>query len=472
MENEQKNETALEHSTKENMGVGKKGSSKILWIVFGVLVLVLLVFGVYFIFFKTSSKEIYETSIQNLFSSVDGSLNELEEKTAFLENADQSVLYEGSLNLSFDDNTMSALALYTYDYRIGLDYVDDKLEMALTMREDEREVLSLALYVLDEMGYIESEDLFEGLLSAPVTNSGSFHQDITLDYTMIRSLLDKTEKALLNVLDENKMEAVKKNVTIKETSRDVTDHILTIDSDMLWNFVYGLSQDISNDADLVTRLANFLEVSEEDITASLNSLQKEDFDFSVPVEVHLYTEGKDVVGFTVVEEDIEYIVGSVLEDNVEITFQDETGASLITIQQTNSSISFLLSAEETTMSLSYDKEANTLVFDFDSPVDELAFTVEMNIQTETESDEVSHETITGNISSTSGEDTLALSFEVENTTTLNADIADINTSAARSMDSLTEDEMNAILEKLQTILMNEENIMDFISQIIEDYATV
>lgn len=472
MENEQKNEIALEHSTRETMGVGKKGSSKILWIVFGVLVLVLLVFGVYFIFFKTSSKEIYETSIQNLFSSVDGSLNELEEKTAFLENADQSVLYEGSLNLSFDDNTMSALALYTYDYRIGLDYVDDKMEMALTMREDEREVLSLALYVLDEMGYIESEDLFEGLLSAPVTNFGSFHQDITLDYTMIRSLLDKTEKALLNVLDENKMEAVKKNVTIKETSRDVTDHILTIDSDMLWNFVYGLSQDISNDADLVTRLANFLEVSEEDITASLNSLQKEDFDFSVPVEVHLYTEGKDVVGFTVVEEDIEYIVGSVLEDNVEITFQDGTGASLITIQQTNSSISFLLSAEETTMSLSYDKEANTLVFDFDSPVDELAFTVEMNIQTETESDEVSHETITGNISSTSGEDTLALSFEVENTTTLNADIADINTSAARSVDSLTEDEMNAILEKLQTILMNEENIMDFISQIIEDYATV
>ena len=472
MENEQKNEIALEHSTRETMGVGKKGSSKILWIVFGVLVLVLLVFGVYFIFFKTSSKEIYETSIQNLFSSVDGSLNELEEKTAFLENADQSVLYEGSLNLSFDDNTMSALALYTYDYRIGLDYVDDKMEMALTMREDEREVLSLALYVLDEMGYIESEDLFEGLLSAPVTNFGSFHQDITLDYTMIRSLLDKTEKALLNVLDENKMEAVKKNVTIKETSRDVTDHILTIDSDMLWNFVYDLSQDISNDADLVTRLANFLEVSEEDITASLNSLQKEDFDFSVPVEVHLYTEGKDVVGFTVVEEDIEYIVGSVLEDNVEITFQDGTGASLITIQQTNSSISFLLSAEETTMSLSYDKEANTLVFDFDSPVDELAFTVEMNIQTETESDEVSHETITGNISSTSGEDTLALSFEVENTTTLNADIADINTSAARSMDSLTEDEMNAILENLQTILMNEENIMDFISQIIEDYATV
>ena len=472
MENEQKNETALDHSTRETMGVGKKGSSKILWIVFGVLVLVLLVFGVYFIFFKTSSKEIYETSIQNLFSSVDGSLNKLEEKTAFLENADQSVLYEGSLNLSFDDNTMSALALYTYDYRIGLDYVDDKMEMALTMREDEREVLSLALYVLDEMGYIESEDLFEGLLSAPVTNFGSFHQDITLDYTMIRSLLDKTEKALLNVLDENKMEAVKKNVTIKETSRDVTDHILTIDSDMLWNFVYGLSQDISNDADLVTRLANFLEVSEEDITASLNSLQKEDFDFSVPVEVHLYTEGKDVVGFTVVEEGIEYIVGSVLEDNVEITFQDGTGASLITIQQTNSSISFLLSAEETTMSLSYDKEANTLVFDFDSPVDELAFTVEMNIQTETESDEVSHETITGNISSTSGEDTLALSFEVENTTTLNADIADINTSAARSVDSLTEDEMNAILEKLQTILMNEENIMDFISQIIEDYATV
>ena len=472
MENEQKNETALEHSTRENMGVGKKGSSKILWIVFGVLVLVLLVFGVYFIFFKTSSKEIYETSIQNLFSSVDGSLNELEEKTAFLENADQSVLYEGSLNLSFDDNTMSALALYTYDYRIGLDYVDDKMELALTMREDEREVLSLALYVLDEMGYIESEDLFEGLLSAPVTNFGSFHQDITLDYTMIRSLLDKTEKALLNVLDENKMEAVKKNVTIKETSRDVTDHILTIDSDMLWNFVYGLSQDISNDADLVTRLAKFLEVSEEDITASLNSLQKEDFDFSVPVEVHLYTEGKDVVGFTVVEEDIEYIVGSVLEDNVEITFQDGTGASLITIQQTNSSISFLLSAEETTMSLSYDKEANTLVFDFDSPVDELAFTVEMNIQTETESDEVSHETITGNISSTSGEDTLALSFEVENTTTLNADIADINTSAARSMDSLTEDELNTILENLQTILMNEENIMDFISQIIEDYATV
>lgn len=472
MENEQKNETALEHSTRETMGVGKKGSSKILWIVFGVLVLVLLVFGVYFIFFKTSSKEIYETSIQNLFLSVDGSLNELEEKTAFLENADQSVLYEGSLNLSFDDNTMSALALYTYDYRIGLDYVDDKMEMALTMREDEREVLSLALYVLDEMGYIESEDLFEGLLSAPVTNFGSFHQDITLDYTMIRSLLDKTEKALLNVLDENKMEAVKKNVTIKETSRDVTDHILTIDSDMLWNFVYGLSQDISNDADLVTRLANFLEVSEEDITASLNSLQKEDFDFSVPVEVHLYTEGKDVVGFTVVEEDIEYIVGSVLEDNVEITFQDETGASLITIQQTNSSISFLLSAEETTMSLSYDKEANTLVFDFDSPVDELAFTVEMNIQTETESDEVSHETITGNISSTSGEDTLALSFEVENTTTLNADIADINTSAARSVDSLTEEELNTILENLQTILMNEENIMDFISQIIEDYATV
>ena len=472
MENEQKNEIALEHSTRETMGVGKKGSSKILWIVFGVLVLVLLVFGVYFIFFKTSSKEIYETSIQNLFSSVDGSLNELEEKTAFLENADQSVLYEGSLNLSFDDNTMSALALYTYDYRIGLDYVDDKMEMALTMREDEREVLSLALYVLDEMGYIESEDLFEGLLSAPVTNFGSFHQDITLDYTMIRSLLDKTEKALLNVLDENKMEAVKKNVTIKETSRDVTDHILTIDSDMLWNFIYGLSQDISNDADLVTRLANFLEEREEDITASLNSLQKEDFDFSVPVEVHLYTEGKDVVGFTVVEEDIEYIVGSVLEDNVEITFQDGTGASLITIQQTNSSISFLLSAEETTMSLSYDKEANTLVFDFDSPVDELAFTVEMNIQTETESDEVSHETITGNISSTSGEDTLALSFEVENTTTLNADIADINTSAARSMDSLTEDEMNAILENLQTILMNEENIMDFISQIIEDYATV
>ena len=472
MENEQKNETALDHSTRETMGVGKKGSSKILWIVFGVLVLVLLVFGVYFIFFKTSSKEIYETSIQNLFSSVDGSLNELEEKTAFLENADQSVLYEGSLNLSFDDNTMSALALYTYDYRIGLDYVDDKMELALTMREDEREVLSLALYVLDEMGYIESEDLFEGLLSAPVTNFGSFHQDITLDYTMIRSLLDKTEKALLNVLDENKMEAVKKNVTIKETSRDVTDHILTIDSDMLWNFVYGLSQDISNDADLVTRLANFLEVSEEDITASLNSLQKEDFDFSAPIEVHLYTEGKDVVGFTVVEEDIEYIVGSVLEDNVEITFQDGTGASLITIQQTNSSISFLLSAEETTMSLSYDKEANTLVFDFDSPVDELAFTVEMNIQTETESDEVSHETITGNISSTSGEDTLALSFEVENTTTLNADIADINTSAARSMDSLTEEELNTILENLQTILMNEENIMDFISQIIEDYATV
>ena len=472
MENEQKNETALDHSMRETMGVGKKGSSKILWIVFGVLVLVLLVFGVYFIFFKTSSKEIYETSIQNLFSSVDGSLNELEEKTAFLENADQSVLYEGSLNLSFDDNTMSALALYTYDYRIGLDYVDDKLEMALTMREDEREVLSLALYVLDEMGYIESEDLFEGLLSAPVTNFGSFHQDITLDYTMIRSLLDKTEKALLNVLDENKIEAVKKNVTIKETSRDVTDHILTIDSDMLWNFVYGLSQDISNDADLVTRLANFLEVSEEDITASLNSLQKENFDFTVPVEVHLYTEGKDVVGFTVVEEGIEYIVGSVLEDNVEITFQDGTGASLITIQQTNSSISFLLSAEETTMSLSYDKEANTLVFDFDSPVDELAFTVEMNIQTETESDEVSHETITGNISSTSGEDTLALSFEVENTTTLNADIADINTSAARSVDSLTEEELNTILENLQTILMDEENIMDFISQIIEDYATV
>lgn len=284
----------------------KKSSKK--FIVIGLIVVGILLLGLGGLLgykaYVNNPMSLYKGAINKLYNGVSDLLEELDEIEEF-NLAEDSLLLDGDIKLS-SNLPLDDYLKYTYDFKLGMDVKNDKFELAASMNENEQEILAAMIYVLNNVFYFDSEQLFDGPLF--LTKEEGIFEDIDLnelsteiDYKKVDKLARKMSDYLINALDEDLFKT--KEATIKVDGKDqkITKVIYPLNQDSMYDLVKSILNDIKNDDEFIEIFAELSGVDKAELTSEINEteLNKEDFEIEEECEFYLITKGffVEVIGF-------------------------------------------------------------------------------------------------------------------------------------------------------------------------------
>ena len=458
------NETVEEKTQSSN---SKKNKTTI-FVCIGVLVVLLIGLAVWYFVFKTPNKNVYETAIQKAFAEVKETLEDAKQTSIKANFAEDVIFNEGTLQLGTDVPELEGLNQYAFDYELGLDAKNESANLYLGLVNDSSDttVLDGNFYIMNDTLYMESGKIFEGLLFTPV----DFVMEMpstTVSYDTLIKIVDTTESAILKFVRESTITTSNTEKTIDGQAKKVTDHAFVVNGEVLKRLVTEVTNSYINDASLLSEMALLFQMSEEELKANLEELQKdENYEDMGEVTFHIYTEGfqNTIVAFTLEESDVEVITGTVNGDDFKATMESE-GTSL-TISKTKEEVAINIQSDGSSVAIGYNKVSATegtitlIIQDGESGT---RMNGTLNISSQKESDTRANTTMTGSIIMEADGQSIELTVNMQNRMSVNEkELADIDTNSARDASTLTEEESNAILTNLYNILMNEEAILEIL----------
>lgn len=443
----------------------KKANTK--FIIIGVVVAVLLIAGIGGLFgyksYVGKPINLYTGAIEKLYEDFSEALN----STETFDITKDSIVMSGDLKLNSSLAELEDYTKYTYDFDLGLDLKNKKMQMGASMNDESKEIISAVMYYLDKNVYLDSKQIYDKVLYMVMEEDVFADLEVdetTIDYEKIDKIAEKVTKYVINGLDESKFE--KKDATVKINGKDVkvTKVIYPINQDTVYAMATSLLKDIKGDDELLGLIADIAGVEKSQIKDALAEVEfeKDDFKMEAKADFYLYTNGffEKVVGFgfeaeAKIEGETEKATIYYVENDDNAVFSMDVDGLDITANtvgnKTDGKIkiegqelaSFTLNYVEkdknTKMDLTVtvDVEGTKLVLDYSADVTE-------------ESDKKAKGTFDVNLAVTSEGQTVEVGGKANLNVEIGGKVEGINTSGAVDFETLDSTE----LEKIQTNLEN------------------
>ena len=430
-----------------------------------VIILIVILGGLgWYLFFGSTSKAVYEKAIKDTFADIIDGLNIAKKHLVNYDFSTDSVNQKGEFKISTNQDSLKALSNYTYTYEVGIDAKNEKGELALGINKNDAVLLDGKMYIIGNEGYLESSKLFDGIMY--LSGNVDVDYDIMPAYnidTYIKTV-KKVEESLLNFVKKSVIKNGKAELNINGQVKQVKDHIFTINNEDAKVLLNDLVDNFLNDDEFLKELARITFNDYDSLKSSLEELKNTtDILGDNNLVIHLYTEGitNDIVGFNVLVSDKEVINGVLNGDELVITLPDYPNFEL------------KLKAKE--INLSYNDDGKSLEVKI-TEILENKDSINLKYIEGNNNFEINMEMEANKLTETSMElkifgdikvnyDSQEYSFNIDWTNTVDVgtkEIADIDTTNAKDISTLTEDEGMEIINNFYNILKNEKDLYDLI----------
>ncbi len=458
-------ESLEETSEYKNSSLNKNNSKTGLFIGIGIVLLILVGVAVWYFCFNKSTKNIYEVAIQKAFTEVRESLEKAKNSSLNIDYGKDVIFSEGTLELGTDNAEFDVLKDYKVGYELEIDAKNEQANISLDLvNKTDESVIDGNFYLVDNTVYMESAKLFNGLLST--TMDMNFDVPTTsLSYDSLIKMVNTTENAVLKFIRESKIDKTDKERMINNETKKVTDHAFIVNGKVFNRLVTELVDSYLADDSIIKEIALLLQMSEEELKENLEELKNPDNYLEMnEVTFHIYTTGlnQQIEAFALEAYEEEVLTGVV--DKEGFTASIESDEINMSFSKKESKFNLDLQNEESAIVISYEakndnKETLEFLVEDKTSATKMDCTVTVEFNKETEQEGTS--TMNGAIVMEVDGESMTFTIDLENRTSVNQkELSEIDTSNAKDVSLLTEEETTSILMNFYQILMNEESILE------------
>ncbi len=278
----------------------KEKNSKTL-IILGIIVGIILVSLLTFIFYnhyKKDSIKIFETTINNLYTKLDSSLEKAQNSKEKDNNLLESTM-KISANFKINSNIDDFMKYNNQEYNLTtyLNMKDNKSYLELNAKNKEEYIINCILYYLNGNSYFKSDELIDKvlLLSEADNNTplGDDSEETTINYEEVRLILRKLKEIMINSLDEKYFKIINQKIIVNNKEYKTEKHIYTLDDKNIERTLKFIINSILKDKKLLTSLSNVTSLEEDMLIDLLNSyldkINQNDLEFEKQsISLYLY----------------------------------------------------------------------------------------------------------------------------------------------------------------------------------------
>ncbi len=278
-------------------------------------------------YYTTNPKLILTTTIEKSFETLNNILN----NQNALSKIDKPFALTGNINLKLEENNNSInLEQFDFNYEIEVDKTKEYLSFLLGINEEEKNILNLKLFQLEQKQFLISEKLFDGILDITDNNNTenfSILKKKTLDIENSKIMLQKFKNILLETIDEKYIAREKTDLLIQNEKIKTTKVSYLLDEENQEKTIEKMKEKILNDDEFLEILSEIKNTDQEDIEKMIQDYQ---FNYKNDIEIAIYTEGlkQNVIQYSIIENNQNLITYSnyhekTLNINNEITLKFE-----------------------------------------------------------------------------------------------------------------------------------------------------
>ena len=430
----------------------KKQLKKKLTII-GIVVGMILVIGVCGLFgykmYVSSPINLYRGVVDEGYETLSDFIEEIYESETFDLSKDTLVM-DGSLKLSTNLEELNDYTKHSYKFNLGLDAKNKKLELGGAINEEEKEVISGIMYVLDKTMYISSKQVYDKVLyqvmeddifSELMTEEG---MELPLTHEEADRLVEKVAKYINDSFDKSKFKEEKAVVKLDGKDVKVTKVIYPINNDTMYHMTSSILKDMKNDSEFIKLVSKLIGSTTEEVEAMFDGMKvsKDDFAIEEEVDFYLYTKGffSDVVGFGLGENNdvISYIK---VKDKAELVLEGEEFKFVAKTNGDKTVGSLVVDKEELlTFDLVYKENDKNQKIDLNLKYQEAdeSFTIKLSTDSTEESEKKASSKVSVFVSVTTEGETVELGADVEFNVEIGGKVNGIDTNGAVNYEDLTE----------------------------------
>lgn len=388
--------------------------------IIGIIALLFIVGGIY-CYFNNKSRTV-KSLINNAYEKFD----KLTLKDEF-NIEEKSILLTGDLSITTNIPELSDLSGEKFNYTIGLDYPNKKMEMGASLEENGLKIIDAAMYFMDNSAYVSLKDDFDKLIKIDGVDLGEIFSATTssnLTEADIKYLVKAYKDILIDSLDID--DFVKSSATITLNGKDTKVSKLTYDmtSERAIKLVNNIIDGTLKDSKLLDILSKATGSSVDELKDELSSSKISNTSSSnSTITFDIYTKGfnNEFVGM-----DIQGII-QIRKNDDGVTIEAGMGSEKISL---------------VIKSLSDD----SCIIELNSNITGAEFSGSLSITGK----EVSKDLYEGSIILSVNYQGNSLGITSNYKEQLGAEIANIDVSNAVSYENLTEADMNKLSENILT----------------------
>ena len=409
-----------------SVGVDEKPKKNFVGPVIGIIAVLLIVGGVYLRFFSNNNHKIVKDLINNAYDKLEGLTI-----TKDTDVIDESILVSGDLTVSTNISGLESLSQDKLSYTLGVDYPNNKMEMSAALRENGKSIIDVAMYILDNAGYVSFKDDFDKLIKFDIddvneifssTNSGKLTDDD------IKYLTKAYKNILIKTLKGSDFEKSSSTILLDGKETKVTKLTYNMTGSKFQNLTNDIIYETLQDSKLLEILAKATDSSIDDVKELLEMSKMDgNYDSDEHVAFDIYTKGRnnEFVGM-----DIQGII-TIRKNSDNLTISAGMGSEKITIVFKNI-------------------DDNTSVIEFNASIDGSEISGSLKITFKDVSDKKSEGSIVFDLTYDEVQLTITNNFTI----VTGAVIADVDTSNSINYENLTVQDENKIMNSIENKFIN------------------
>lgn len=316
-----------ENKNMEAEVIAKNNKSKKTFIIGAVIILIVLGFLIYFGYKKLNSNpvEIYKQAINNTYDSLSEVLKEAE-KSSINDNEPYNVKFNAKLDSNMEE--LKNFVGYNYSATVGIDPKKENISVDLVIDKNNSRILKILLAVINNKGYLKSEELYNKVLSlgdVDLTEEGIELNSINVNYDDIDYVLKSLKNIVIDSLDKDKFDIKNDKITIDSKEYSVKKVLYKLDNDNMKRTSKYVVDKMLQDKKLMEILSDLSGKDVSEVESSLKDGIKEiDSEDYKTIDVVLYaTKLNEVIAGSLIEDSKEYIKFDNVKNNININFKDE-----------------------------------------------------------------------------------------------------------------------------------------------------
>jgi len=398
-----------------------------------------------------SPVKIYENSVNYGYSYLKNYIEELDnKKLEYYPNEDSVELY-GDIKINTNNKNLKDINEFTLDYDLGLDIKNERIQGLLNLKENNKSILDLNLYVINNILLFKSDKLYDNLINVGAMESLDFNS-LKTNYSNddILDIITFLNKYFNENLDNDKITKEKDNIKIKGKNYRVSSNIYYLSSSDVKQEFINIINDILNDDTTLRAFSNLLNKTRKEVKEYLEEIKnKEEYldDFK-ELKIKIYTKGLNnkVLGFHILYDNIDIFKLSYVDNilNVDIFYKD----SNININKNNNNINICIYKNKEKILKAFINLQNDI-----TNIELYINDKKINIVYELKRIGNKRQTLNLNVELLNNEqDNNKYIIDIHNTTQIGNKIANINLDNVVKLEDLTEDELSKISNNLTKVL--------------------
>lgn len=348
--NNLKNQTNNVSDTIDSSMIKKKKSNKTPIILIIVLLLVAIITGLavwFFMFMKSSPKDVFTTGIRNITSKLLVSENTTKYTT-------MTTTFDIKSNIKTTDDSLNQIFNITNNIGIkgsvSTDYTNKIINGNINVSYGKDSLTNVVVYGENSNLYLQLQGLYDKYISMPVTG---YDELFNTNLEELKNVKNGIDNAFEAALKDKYLSKENRTLEVAGSKKKVNASILTLDSKTSIEFSNDFKAYLVNDSKFVKAISTITKTDESSIKSALSAEVTESFAEGEKLVVTIYTTGANKfagVEFKAVSSDSTAVVAlyKVDENNYEIVVKDneESYSCNLNIKDENDSKTYTISTKE------------------------------------------------------------------------------------------------------------------------------